>query len=65
MSVFKQKCLISSKLTLPFNHTEFHPQVCFLLAAIYCFGPVSNYNGKLLLARPIKVTKTQHAGDTS
>lgn len=47
MSVVKQKCLILSKQTLPFNRNEFHPQVYFILAAIYCLGTVSNCNGKL------------------
>lgn len=47
MSVVKQKCLILSKQTLPFNRNEFHPQVYCILAAIYCLGTVSNCNGKL------------------
>lgn len=47
MSVIKQKCLILSKLNLPFNHNGFHPRVDLTLAAIYCFGTVSNCNGKL------------------
>lgn len=64
-SVMKQKCLISSKLNLPFNHTEVRPQVCFILAAVYCFGPVSNYSGKLLWAQLIEVIKRLHAGDKS
>lgn len=54
---YKQKCLISSKLTLPFNHNGFHPWMDSILAAIYCFGTVSNCSGKLLLALLIKVTK--------
>ena len=49
---------------LHFNHCVFCPQVYFVLAIIYCFGPVSNYNGKdLLLAPMTKATEIQSAAD--
>lgn len=49
---------------LHFNHRAFRPQVYFVLAVIYCFGPVSNYNGKdLLLAPMTKATKIPSAAD--
>lgn len=53
---------MSHLIHVTFNHNEFISGYC-IPAAIYCFGTVSNCNGKLLLALLIKVTKIQHTGD--